>query len=114
MNHLADQIIAATPNRELRCIPRDRLDSCDRSKMFRSASVICGEDDRSLWAVTLNQPRRAVDIDNTTVFDDCDPIAQPLGFLHEMCSQKNRLASPADSPHQVPDGSASLRVQPRG
>src|SRR5215469_10233951 len=85
MNHLADKIIAATPNRELRRTTRDGLDSRDRPKTLRSASVFRREDDSSLRTVPLHQARRAVDIDNASVFDNCYPIAQPLGFLHQMC-----------------------------
>src|ERR1019366_4328591 len=95
MDHLGDKIVAATPNRDLQPSARDRLDSRDRSKTLCRASVVCGEDDSSLRAVPLNQALRAVDVDDASVFDDCHSVAQPLGFLHEMCSQKNRLADSA-------------------
>ena len=36
MNHLGDQIVAPTPNGELRVAADDRLDSRDRSKALRS------------------------------------------------------------------------------
>jgi hypothetical protein len=50
MNHLGDEIIAATPNRELRVATNDRLDSRDHSKTLLSGSVVRGEDDGSLSA----------------------------------------------------------------
>src|SRR6516162_8250503 len=114
MNHLGYKIVAATPNHELRSTARDHLDSRDRSKALRSTPVVCGEDDSSLRAMPLNQVLRAVDVDDTSVFDDRHPVTQPLGFLHEMCSQEDGLAAFADFAHQVPDGPPRLWVQPSG
>src|SRR5579871_1923772 len=54
MNHLGDEIVAAPPNRELRPIALDRLDSRDRAKTFGRASVVGGEDHGSLGAVPLH------------------------------------------------------------
>src|ERR1700680_4385935 len=114
MNHLGDEIVAPTPNRELRVAADYRLDSRDRSKALYSRWVVCGEDDGSLRAVPVNEALRPVDVDDASVFDDCYPVAQPFGLLHEMSGQENRLAALADAAHQVPDGAPRLRVQPGG
>ena len=41
-------------------------------------------------------------------------VTQPLGLFHQMCRQEDRLAAVAYIAHQIQDGPASLRVEPRG
>ena len=48
--------------------------------------------------------------DDAAVLDNGHTIAQPLGFLHQVCGQENGLAAVADAAHQVPDGPPGLRV----
>src|ERR1700691_716313 len=108
MNHLGDEIVAVTPDGELRVAANDRLDSRNISKTFRSSSIVCGEHDGSFGAVPIHEACRLVDVDDPSVFDDCYPVAQPLGLLHKMCGQENRLAALADAAHQVPDGAPRL------
>src|SRR5579863_796593 len=112
MNYLGDQIVAPAPNGELRVAADYCVDSRNRSKALCRAPVACGEDDGSLRAMPVHQALRRVDIDDASVFDDCHPVAQPLGFFHEMSGQENRLAALADAAHQVPYGAPRLRIQP--
>ena len=114
MNHLGDEIVAPTPNRDLRVAADDRFDSRDGSKVLSSGSIVRGEDDGSLRAVPAHQVFRSVDIDDAPVFDDGYPVAQPFGLFHEMSGQENRLAAFADAPYQVPDGAPGLRIEPSG
>ncbi len=53
-------------------------------------------------------------VDNLSVLDDRHTVAQPLGFLHQMCSHEDRFAALADTAHQSPDGLPRLRVEARG
>src|SRR5271170_6497605 len=62
----------------------------------------------------VDEPVRAVDVDDTSVLDDCYPVAQPFGLLHQMSSQEDCLAALADATHQIPDRPPRLRVQPGG
>src|ERR1700722_9103032 len=114
MNHLGDEIVAPTPNRDLRVAADDRFDSRDGSKALRSGEVVGCKYDGSLRAVPVNQALRPVDVDDASVLDDCYPVAQPFGLFHKMSGQENCLAALADIAHQVPDGAPRLRVQSGG
>ena len=99
MNHLGDQIVAMPTNRKRRVVTNNRLDSRNRPKTLGSASFPGGEDDGSLWAVPVHQALGLVHVDDASVFDDCYPVAQPLGLLHEVSSQENRLAALTNAAH---------------
>src|SRR5271170_7900500 len=58
----------------------------------------------------VDEPVRAVDVDDTSVLDDCYPVAQPFGLLHQMSSQEDCLAALADATHQIPDRPPRLPV----
>ena len=84
MNHRGDEIVAPTPNRELRVAADYRLDSRDRSKALFRGSVVRGKDDGSFGAVPINEVLRSVYVNDASVLDDCYSIAQSFSLLHEM------------------------------
>src|ERR1700722_4460219 len=103
MNHVGHEIVAPTANGESRVIAYYSLNSRDRLEAFFSDAVVRGENDGSLWAVPVNEPRRCVHVDDPSVLDDCYAVAQPFGLFHQMSGQKHGLAALADASHQVPD-----------
>ena len=115
MNHLGDEIVAATPNRESasRCNVIASTRGIVRKRSAAVRSSVARTTVRS-GQCRLTRLSGAVDVDDASVFDDCYPVAQPLGFLHEMSGQENRLAALADAAHQIPDGAPRLRVKSRG
>ena len=84
MNHLGHEIVAPAANCELRVAADHRVDSRDSSKALFSGRGVRGQDDGSLRAMPFNEVLRPVYIDNASVLDDCHPIAQSFGLLHEM------------------------------
>src|SRR5580700_7332615 len=114
MNHFGHQVVAAATNGELEFRAGHRLNSWDGSKALFGGGIAGGENDGSLRAVPVAQPLRLVDVDDPSVLDDCHPLAQPLGFLHQMSGQKDGLAAIAHAAHEIPNGPARRWVKPRG
>src|SRR5437016_7950589 len=114
MNDLGDQVIAAAANGESRVSPGYGLHSRDRPKALFSERIGCRENDGPFSAMPVDKAFRPVDVDDPSMLDDCYPVAQPFGFLHQMRGQKDRLAALADAAHQIPDCPPRLRVQPGG
>src|SRR5579862_2287480 len=114
LNHFTDEIVPPPANRKLRVGADHRFDSRNSAKALPGASILRREDDGSLRAVPLHQAIRRVDIDDASVFDDGNAVAQPLGLLHEMSRQENCLATFADAAHQLPDSAPRLRIEPCG
>ena len=54
---------------------------------------------------------RRADVDDAAVVDDRHAVAEPLGFLHQVRRQKDRLAALADAAHEIPDRPPRLRVE---
>ena len=54
---------------------------------------------------------RCADVHDAAVVDDCDPIAEALGFLHQVRGQEHRLAALADAAHEIPDRATRLRIE---
>src|SRR5438067_3880006 len=48
------------------------------------------------------------------VVDDLEPIAQPLGLVHEMRREEDRLSLPQKRAQLLPQEVACLRIEPRG
>src|SRR5258708_33376069 len=83
-------------------------------KALVRAGVVRGKYDGALRAVSADELLRLVDVDDPSALDDCYPVAQPFGLLHQMSGQKDRLAALANTTHQVPDRAPRLRIQPSG
>src|ERR1700679_568457 len=58
LNHLGDEIVASSPNGELRITAGHCLDARNRSEAFHCSRVVCGEDDGSLRAMPLHKVLR--------------------------------------------------------
>ena len=59
----------------------------------------------------VDQPLRGIDVDDASVLDDGDAIAQPLRLLHQVRGQEHGLAARADAAHQLPDRAPRLRIE---
>ena len=62
--------------------------------------------------VGLDQRARRVRRDQGTVVDDGEARGEPLGLVHEMRRQQDRLALAQELPQPVPDKMPRLRVEP--
>ena len=62
----------------------------------------------------LYQPLRTVEGDDVSVVHDSDSVAQPLGFLHIMGGEKNRLAPMTETLDHLPHGPAGLGIKSGG
>src|SRR5437899_430000 len=111
MNDLGDQVIAAAANGESRVSPGYGLHSRDRPKALFSERIGCRENDGPFSAMPVDKAFWPVDVDDPSMLDDCYPVAQPFGFLHQMRGQKDRLAALADAAHQIPDCPPRLRSE---
>src|ERR1700736_1773141 len=109
-NHLGHQVVASPTNGVPRVTAVYHLNSRDAPKTLNSDRVVCGKPHGSLRAVPADQPLRTVNIYNPSMLDNCHPVAQPLGFLHQVSCQKNRFTALANSAHQLPDRAPRLRV----
>ncbi len=114
MNQFGHQVVAPAVNGESQIRAAHLFNSWDCPKALFSKRVFRRENDCSLRAVSSDEPLRSVDVDDPSVLDDCYPVAQPFGLLHQMCGQKNCLTTLANAAHQVPDRPPRLRVQPSG
>jgi hypothetical protein len=106
MNYFGHQVVATTANRESQLSADYRLHSRDRAKAFFYPAVIGGKYHGSLRAVPGDKSFRSVDVDNSSVLDDCYSIAQAFGFLHQMSGQENGFTALANAAHEFPDGPA--------
>src|SRR5665647_1721818 len=73
-----------------------------------------GDRDAALRGDRADQSGDGVEGDDAAVVDDRDPVAEPLGLLHEVRGEHDGRAAVADLPDDVPDRQAGLRVQPGG
>ena len=89
------------------------LDRRDRTKAFLGARSFRGHDDGALGAMPPHELCRSADVDDPAVVEDCDAVAEPLGLLHEVRRQEDRLAAVPDAADQVPDCPPRLRVESR-
>ncbi len=120
MNHFGHQIVPAAANRELRVVTYDILHARDRAKAIDDVLAVVigvrfgGQHHGALRAVTLYEILRRVDVDDASMLEDGDTIAQAFGFFHQVRGQENRFAALADPAHQIPDRAARLRVEAGG
>nr|ABZ06414.1 hypothetical protein ALOHA_HF4000009L19ctg1g10 [uncultured marine microorganism HF4000_009L19] len=73
-----------------------------------------GHHDGALGTVPRDESARRVVVDDAAVLDDRDVVTQPLGLLHQMGRQEDRLAALANVADQVPDRPPCLRVESGG
>ncbi len=52
-----------------------------------------------------------VGVDDPSVIDDGDAVAEALRLLHQVRREQHGLAAIADAPHEIPDCAARLRIQ---
>ena len=67
-----------------------------------------------LGAGSGNKPGRSVDRDDLAAVDQCEPIGQAFGFLHEMRNKDDGDAALLQVLDQIPRIPASLRVESGG
>src|SRR5271165_7043758 len=75
MNHLGDEIVACSANRELEVGADHRLYSRDRSKALLGVLVVCRKHDGSFRAVPVNEALRPVDVHDSSMLDDGYAVA---------------------------------------
>ena len=112
-DHLGHELIAASAHGDLLALTADRADGRDRLKVPAGLRVSGRDDDRALGTVPAHELGGRADVDDTPVIEDRDAVAQPLGLLHEVRRQEDRLAAVPDAAHQIPDRPSRLRVQTR-
>src|SRR5579864_1638966 len=64
--------------------------------------------------VLLEEGARGIARDHRAVVDDGEPRREPLGFVHEMRRQQDRLALLHQLPQAIPDQMPRLRIEARG
>src|SRR6476469_1956510 len=111
LDHVRDEAVAPTSNRDGAVLLADLLDARELSKPLGGRRIVSREDHGPIRTMPRDQAGRRVDIDDPSVVDDRDPVAQALGLLHQVCGQKDRLAARSDTADQLPDCTPRLRVE---
>ena len=111
MDNVGHEGVAAAVDLVPAAFAPDRGRRGDRAKPIRGAVLIGRHDHRPLRAVPLDQRGRSVDVDDAAVIDDRHPVAEALGFLHQVGRQEHGLAALADPAHQIPDRPPRLRIE---
>jgi hypothetical protein len=106
MNYFGHQVVATAANRESQVSADYRLHSGDGAKTFFCPGVVAAEYHGSLRTVAGDESFRGVNVDNSSVLDDCYSIAQAFGFLHQMSGQENGFTAFANAAHEFSDGPA--------
>src|SRR5580704_16946415 len=114
VNHFGHQVVTRAANSDSFPIAGHVINSRYRPKALCRDRVLRSESDGSFWAMPVDEPDRTVDVDDPSVLNDCYPVTQPLGLLHQMGGQEDRLAAIPDATHQIPDRPSRLRIQPSG
>src|SRR5688572_28662632 len=113
-DYMRHEVFARSADRELAAADGDLVDVRNRAEPVARAGIVGRHGHRPLGTMPRDQRLGSVDLDDAAVLDDRHAIAQPLGLLHQVRRQKHRLAARADAAHQVPAGTARLRIEPGG
>src|SRR3984885_1950913 len=81
MNHLGDQVVAPPANGASRVFAGYGLYAGNGLKVAGGSGVVRIQDDGTLGTVPAHEALRSVDVDDSPVLHDGDPVAPPLSLF---------------------------------
>src|SRR5687767_10312122 len=110
-NDFGDKVITGAADCYSSVASRHLHDSRNRPEKSFCPLIVRLENDCALGTVLPYEIFRRVHVGNAAVLDDRNPVAELLGFLHEMGREKYSLSSLANATHELPDRSTGLRIE---